>query len=280
MKDKNTAAFLALFFGVFGVHRFYLNQRFYGAIYFFLFFIGMVALFEEESPLILLPVLLGFIDTVLFFVMPKEDFDERYNLEASTRRQRRRSRAQRRREDSDSNLDNAHFYKGRAIKKFRQQRYEEAIEDFLAALDIKYDDAPTHFNLACCYSLLEEAGQSFFHLNKAVELGFDRFEKIHEHHALAFVREQPEFETFVYNNYKMPSNLPAPKANFLEQIPVEQLEEEATDESTEDEEAITDNKKIDWFDELIQLGELRDKGILTEDEFSKQKKRIMRDNEQ
>ncbi len=277
MKDKNTAAFLALFFGVFGVHRFYLNQRFYGAIYFFLFFIGMIALVEEESPLILLPVLLGFIDTVLFFVMPKEDFDERYNLEEDSRRQHRRSRSQRRRETTDNNLDNAHFYKGRAIKKFRQQEYEAAIDDFLAALDINYDDAPTHFNLACCYSLLGEAGQSFFHLNKAVEMGFDRFEKIHEHHALDFLRQQPEFDSFIYNNYKLPANLPAPQENFLDQKPVE--DEFVAPQSEGQAEADDDDKHIDWFEELIQLGELRDKGILTEDEFYKQKKRIMRDNQ-
>lgn len=273
MKDKNTAAFLALFFGVFGVHRFYLNQRFYGVIYFFLFFVGMAALFDGEGvPLILLPVLLGFIDTVLFFVMPREEFDERYNTERVSRRQRRRNRANREQQETNRQVDNAHFYKGRAIKKFRSRDYEGAIDDFMAALDVNYEDAPVHFNLACCYSLLKEGGQAFFHLNKAVEFGFDRFEKIHEHHALAFLRAQPEFDAFVYNGYKLPANLPAPQESLLDHKPLSQPEAIPVDLVKHEENG---NVK-DWFEQLVQLGELRDKGILTEDEFSRQKQRILK----
>mgnify|MGYP002626130972 CR=1 FL=1 len=81
MKNKNVAGLLALFFGIFGTHRFYLGQRGIGILYILAFFLGMMITVasDGEAPFIMAPAVISFIDAVLFFSMPKADFDERYN---------------------------------------------------------------------------------------------------------------------------------------------------------------------------------------------------------
>ncbi|HFC00450.1 MAG TPA: TM2 domain-containing protein, partial [Phaeodactylibacter sp.] len=79
MKKKGTTALLALMFGLFGVHRFYLGQRLKGFLQVILFMITMIITIEEDAPVIFIPAIIGFIDAVLFYVMPEEEFDEKYN---------------------------------------------------------------------------------------------------------------------------------------------------------------------------------------------------------
>ena len=67
MKNKNTAGILALIFGWFGAHRFYLGQTGLGVMYILLNFIFFI------------PFLLGLIDAISFFTMSEEEFDFRYN---------------------------------------------------------------------------------------------------------------------------------------------------------------------------------------------------------
>ena len=79
MKKKIVAAFLALFAGMFGVHRFYLQRWWHGVMYLSLFFVTVIISAKEHAPAVLIPIVLGLIDALLFFVMPQEDFDEKYN---------------------------------------------------------------------------------------------------------------------------------------------------------------------------------------------------------
>ena len=219
MKDKNTAAILALFVGVFGVHRFYLRQPGLGILYIFLmFFLGFSAL-------------LGFIDFIVLLSMSDEEFNAKYNkdyfrydnrrIRGTTDFDRRRSsRRERRYEEEDypsdvirkypqqtrskpqpRNKSNPHKQSG--IRRYRSYDYEGAIEDFKKALSVIPDDMATHFNIACAYSLLEEKEKAFFHLSKAVQHGFSDFEKINTHDALAFLRIQDEFDNFVDNGYRL-----------------------------------------------------------------------------
>ena len=63
---------LALLFGTFGLHRFYLGERVKGFLHLGLFFMMMVATIEENAPFIFIPAIIGFIDSVLFFVQPTD----------------------------------------------------------------------------------------------------------------------------------------------------------------------------------------------------------------
>jgi len=66
MKDKTTAAVLAFFLGGFGVHRFYLGQTGLGFLY--LIFCWTF-----------IPLIISFIDFIVFLTMSKEAFDAKYN---------------------------------------------------------------------------------------------------------------------------------------------------------------------------------------------------------
>lgn len=67
MKSKTTAAFLALFFGHIGVHRFYLGQTLYGVLY--LLFCWTF-----------IPSTIALIDFIIFLAMSKEKFNLKYNI--------------------------------------------------------------------------------------------------------------------------------------------------------------------------------------------------------
>jgi DNA polymerase III subunit epsilon len=71
MKSKTTAAFLALFLGHIGVHRFYLGQTLYGVLY--LLFCWTF-----------IPSTIAIIDFILFITMSHKKFNLKYNINNQT----------------------------------------------------------------------------------------------------------------------------------------------------------------------------------------------------
>ncbi|MCO6481097.1 MAG: NINE protein [Phaeodactylibacter sp.] len=259
MKNKIVAGILALLFGLFGVHRFYLGQRFLGIIYFSFAMFGIFMAVEEGAPIIVAPAILGLIDSILLFAMPREDFDDKYNAKRR-RRSHRRDWQRYHGQSHRSPAPSLSAYKSSGIKNFRNYYFEEAAEDFEMALDFAPNDPTLHFNLACTYSMLEDAERGFFHLERAVELGFNKLDKIHQHDALALLRALPSFDAFVENGYRRPpASLPAPQANLLDEQP-------GSDEAS---------ATSDILNQIVELGKLRDKGILTEEEFAQQKRKLL-----
>ncbi len=272
MKDKNVAGILALFLGWLGIHRFYLGQGGLGVAY----------LIFSWTPVIWI---ISFIDAISFFMMDKENFDRKYNrrfmddfyLERDTDFDRRRARSQsrkyrreRRREErgeygrprprqmqsqKPQPRKKPNPYKKRGIEKYRDYDYDGAIEDFIKALEIDPTDIATHFNIACAYSLNEDTDKAFEHLDKAVALGFKDFQKLKEHDALAYIRIQDEFDKFEKNGFRL----------------VQTLQSSTEDEKEEDILSTTP----DLLDQLNKLGELKDKGLLTEEEFVSQKRKLL-----
>ncbi|MBR9920445.1 MAG: NINE protein [Bacteroidetes bacterium] len=275
MKDKNVSGFLALFFGWLGFHRFYLGQIGLGIIYCLLLGTGI-------------SFLLGLIDAVAFFVMDKDNFDIKYNRRFYDERRRRRdtdyvrrkreetdfnrgARAQRRRERDSSRELNRRTRKSRPVKKvnsyktsgkekYKDYDYKGAIVDFEKSLEVEPNDPAVHFNLACAYSLEENVQKSLQNLALAVANGFKDFTMIQEHDALAFVRIQSEFEAFVENKYRLPAK-------------AENKDPKKAEEATLEEDLLS--TQPDLLDQIKKLGELRDNGMLTEDEFAAQKKKLL-----
>lgn len=270
MKKKHVTGLLALFFGLWGVHRFYLGQRLLGILHFALGMFGLFMAIEEGIPLIILPAIIGFIDAILFFAMPRADFDRKYNKKTQGTHQRAsfgrhreiasRERASREPYSAEHNED-YHFerLKKSGIRNFRQRNYEAAIDDFEDALEIIPENPSLHFNLACTYSILKDADPAFYHLEEAVKQGFKPIEKIHKHDALTYLRALPKFEAFVDHDYQMPpAQLSAPKNEelILEASPQRQ-------------------SAPNILDQIIELGKLRDNGILTDEEFALQKQKLL-----
>jgi TM2 domain-containing membrane protein YozV len=286
MKDKNVAAILALFLGVFGIHRFYLNQTGLGILYCVLALTGVSAL-------------LGFIDALVFLTKDKDTFDLKYNRKYTdvrrryphdtdfdrrdrdfrrgyreerqerkdTRRQERSNVKQERRERRNTHHEQeraarrkpqrtvrptANPFRQEGVQKFKDFDYVGAIEAFERALEINPQDIAVHFNLACTYSLTENKKEALYHIDKAVAYGFKDFKRIREHDALAWLRIQDEFTDFAANNFKLTSSqtITPKEINLLETRP-------------------------DLLDQIKKLSELRNKGFLTEAEFAAQKRKLM-----
>lgn len=145
------------------------------------------------------------------------------------------------------------------IDKYKDYDYQGAIEEFKKALELDPNDISIHFNLACTYSLNEEADKAFEHLDRAVTLGFTDFKRIKEHDALAYLRIQDAFDEFELNGFRL-------KQAVLQKQT--QSKNQAVQEP-----AVEDHSPI--LDQLKKLDELRLKGLLTEEEFVTQKRKLM-----
>jgi TM2 domain-containing membrane protein YozV len=244
MKDKNIAGILALLLGGFGAHRFYLGQVGLGFFYLIFFWFPLIWI-------------IGLIDAIVLFAMDKAKFDVTYNKSfvKVTPRQYDAPRQQTRapqRQQPIAQPNAAEHLKNSGIRKFKDFDYENAIADFHKALKISPRDVAVHFNLACAYSLTENTDKALEHLDKAVGFGFNDFKRIKEHDALAYLRVQPQFEEFERNGFRLVQPLTAAQ------------------------EPVLDLNNDTLLEQLKRLGELRDRGLLTEEEFAIQKKKLMK----
>ncbi len=268
MRNKTAAGLFALFLGWAGVHRFYLGQVGLGVLYVFLtiFSFGIVTGF------------LGLIDAIIFFNMNEDDFDAKYNAQqgmvppiynrrlqqkgyppmAQPRQSRRAQAPPKMKRGTGRSVQNP--YKVNGIKKYKEFDLEGAIDDFSKGLEINPRDISLHFNLACAYSLTEQVDKAYIHLDRAVALGFTDFNKIKTHDDLAYVRIQERFDAFENNTYRLAIST-APENN-------EQKEEPISEEP-----AVQDDMLLA---QLKRLSELRDRGLLSEQEFSIEKRKLTR----
>lgn len=275
MRNKFVAALLAFFGGFAGLHKFYLRDPGAGVFYIFLSIMTAGAFGGAFS----VGALLGFIDGLRYLMMPPEEFDRKFNkkyrrssgrIEKRRRRQMdryERARPQQRKRKERAPVSNRrpkkrpqvrnNPFKKSGLRKYKEYEIEEAIEDFKKGLKIEPKDIALHFNLACAYSLLENKEEAFKHLDLAVDYGLADTERIMTHDDLAFLRIQPEFDDFKANGYQT-----SKKMN------VEEKKESAPQ---------SEAKPMDdlLLAQLNRLMELRKKGVLTESEFVRERKKIL-----
>ncbi len=259
MRDKNVAGILALFLGWVGIHRFYLGQVGLGILYAVFFWFPLIWL-------------VSLIDAIALFSMNQEKFDGKYNKGDSQTRQRQQPDFQRRRPTDferqqmrpqapptppKAQANRPNPYKQTGLDKFKDFDYAGAIEDFNKSLEIAPQDIATHFNLACAYSLVEDKEGALSHLDKAVQFGFKDFQKIKEHHALAYLRIQQDFEQFEENGFRLlPGNATGAGQGRASEKDLLAAEP-------------------DLLDRLKKLAQLREHGLLTEQEFQTEQRKLM-----
>ncbi|MBB4080111.1 tetratricopeptide (TPR) repeat protein [Lewinella aquimaris] len=311
MKDKTIAAILAFFGGIIGLQRFYLGQKGMGMAQVFFF---VLALSAGPSPftvmLISLALIFGIIDAISFLSMDPREFDLKYNESLAPtsasgnhrgnrqpyqkqrsmtdrerrfqERQRQRAEQERERERRDRERFNQQPVEqparaaksvrrdpGRSdretgVRHFREYEYEEAIAAFQRALEKNPRDVASHFNIACAYSVEEEADRAFYHLDRAVALGFDDFDRIRTHDSLAYLRIQRAFPDFANNQFRLSTPEPVRISNEEDPL-VAAPEQPANNGPVHDE----------LLEQLQRLATLREKGLLTEVEFTTQKRRLL-----
>ncbi len=213
MKNRMMAAFFSLVGGLIGLQFFYLGSVGVG-----IWILMMTFWFKWAK----ISLLIGVVKFLQFLFMSDDEFNKKYNKEYWKAERKRREdekigKSSRRHHDSASPPppqyeplrtasrppsappQNNETLKQSGIKKYQDFDIKNAIDDFGKALAIDPRDVSVHWNLACCYSLDEQAKKSFYHLEKAVEFGFRDYDKISTHEALAFLRVQPEFSDFLRN---------------------------------------------------------------------------------
>ncbi|HMS98679.1 MAG TPA: SHOCT domain-containing protein [Saprospiraceae bacterium] len=121
----------------------------------------------------------------------------------------------------------------------------EAIEKYIAATTYIDKSPNIKFKIARLYSLMKDGENSLKFLAKAINDGFDNFERIHEDKALEYLKSTPEFSSFVTNGYKIVT-----------------MENEQP-------------KNSNRIEDLEKISILFEKGLLTIEEFEAEKKRIL-----
>ena len=252
-KDKKKAVMLALFLGALGVHRFYLGQRRRAITYLIFGAIGLTTFISEgESWMLMIMVIIGFVDAVLLYSLSDAAFHQKFNAGGPEGEQPAHAKGVNAQGRAISSSP-VNRFKRSGVLHFRREEYEQAFADFKRALKQEPEDMAVHFNLACCYSLFGQTGEALQHLAKSVEYGFWNYDKIHEHPALENLRRSEAFRQFVRNDYRLVGALPSPSENLLETLP----------------------REGNILDQIASLGELKDRGVITEEEFIEQKKRLL-----
>ena len=270
-KNKITAAFLAFFTGFLGGHKLYLGET--GG------FIGMLILliisFRVNFPIVLIAAIM---QGVKLLNMPEQEFNRKYNrgfvptrngpLEARRNAQmtefeqlpdQAQSRRTIRKPSPQTNF-RANPYKNSGIKKYKDFDLQEAIVDFAKGIEISPNDVALHFNIACAYSLTEKKGLAYHHLSQAVLLGLKDVEKIMSHDDLAYVRIQPEFEAFKSCGFRV-------NPFKSEVTPSNQASQNGNSNGPMDDTLLS---------QLNTLSELRKRGVLSENEFNFERKKLLR----
>ncbi len=254
--------FLSLFLGFVGGQHFYLGRP----------VAGIVSILFAWT---YIPMIIGFFQAYHFYHSSDEAFDAVHNKEYVTKASKymqHRSGSPRinprhspvttapsmATDKAESMGARAGFdwnisrYRTEGVKHFRNSEIKEAMQCFRKALHFHYEDAVSHFNMAACYSILEQERKAYFHLSKAVEFGFKDTERIEQHPALAYLRGQESFESFRRDGYLLPGHRSANSPDLLEEIARER-------------------SKV-LLERIRALGSLRDEGLLTEEEFEEQKR--------
>ncbi|MFC2106870.1 tetratricopeptide repeat protein [Bacteroidota bacterium] len=130
-------------------------------------------------------------------------------------------------------------------KYFEKGKYEEAINKYLRVTELPGISPNTHFKLAKIYAIKENKELSIKHLNTAFEQGFKSYSRLQDGD-FCYLRNQPEYKRFVENGYKLVTENNAKKTGSLEKM-----------------------------DALEKLSKLHKDGVLTDEEFQKQKTIIL-----
>jgi tetratricopeptide (TPR) repeat protein len=203
-------------------------------------------------------LILGLLDAVLLLAMPKAEFDYKYN---GGKKQQSVNPYQRAKKENYTLYRTPAKVQGdssiaRGIEFYKKEAYAEAILSFKRALEEDPDSAAAHFNLACCYAILQNAEDSYPHLALAVELGFNDFDRIQNHEALSFLRRRDDFKAFQQNGYRV----------------VQQLSPGTAPDTLE----LRSESRESVLDQLEHLGEKLERGELSRDEFDAEKKKLLR----
>lgn len=188
MKKKNIAAILAIFFGAFGAHKFYLNKFSAGLIRMLLFFMCIINGYDFGEQILFM---VGIVEGILLLISTTEAFNQKYNNNNPIENKRPWGK------QTPTVIPKSNPYIKTGNEKYKEFDYPGALEEYTKALTLNPTDKVIHFNMSCAFSQVEDTDKSIYHLSKAVENGYNDLETIKNKDDLAFLRVQPAFQDFL-----------------------------------------------------------------------------------
>jgi tetratricopeptide (TPR) repeat protein len=91
--------------------------------------------------------------------------------------------------------------KKNGLLKLKEYDLDDALEEFMIALETEPQDPEIYFHMACAYSIQEKTEEGFESLRKAVKYKLANTEMILNHDMLAFLRMHPAFEDFLHSGF-------------------------------------------------------------------------------
>ena len=257
---RRMAIAFAIFLGYVGVHRFTLGQWHVGLLFVFLFVVsnamGLWAPGFEGLPWATLAAGVGYYEAYRFYKMTDEEFAERYleEVEDSPPLPSRYLTGTPAPHPRVMNAKAKRKLLAQAAEQFEAYDYRAAAELYEEALDLDLADGESRVLAARCYSLLEREGPAYQHLRRAVQLRATNLQLVDEDAGFAWLRTRDDFRERRRAGFASPRVSSEP-ADAPPALP-EQSE--------------------NVLDRLEQLGRLRSRGLLDDDEFAREKRRLLR----
>ncbi|MFK8057507.1 MAG: NINE protein [Saprospiraceae bacterium] len=244
----------AITLGWCGVHRFIMGQWQWGLAHIFMFVATMAIFDGEMTPWTTLSAFVAYYTAFRWWRMSNEEFADEYlepvEEEVGGKYLKGTSTA------------HPKVISGKARRKilasaktlYEQFDYQGAAELYEDALDMDLADGDSRVLAARCYSLLEDAEASYRHLRRAVLLKANNLDIITKDEGFAWLRMQVDYVRRRRAGY----------------APVEPIVEKATAPPA------LPPRQDNILERLEKLGELKERGLLDDDEFLREKKRLLR----
>lgn len=189
-----------------------------------------------------IPALIGLIEGIILLTMSDAEFYNKYNIQedAQSYNSMQTSGGQNSNAIIQELLNKSTFY-------YNSGDYDASLSLLKRAAALQPYNNLTYYNMACIYSLKKDIENCLKSLQTAIGYGYANFHKIGVEKDFEWIRTQPEYELFVKNGYQLSNDVTEIKAH---------------------------NKNLD-LEQIEKLSVLKEKGILSEEEFIEQKKRLL-----
>ena len=268
------ATLFALAFGWIGVHRFTLGQWHYGLAHIFLFIVSMAVADDllgwDITPWMTLSAAIGYYDAYRWWRMSDEAFADKYlelNEEPDGKPVTSKPVAGKYLNGTVAPHPRVLSAKARravlasAKTAYEAYDYETAAEHYEQALDLDLHDGESRVLAARAYTLLEDRDGAYRHLAKAVQLRATNLDLVDADPDFAWLRTQPDFAARRRAGYLVPERAPwslNPQSAVTPEAPA------------------LPSPGANVLDDLERLAALRERGVLDETEFAREKARLLR----
>ena len=189
-----------------------------------------------------IPAIIALIEGIVLLTMSDQEFNAKYNISENGQGYSTMQTVGGQNANAvvQELLNKSTFY-------YNSGDYEASVSILKRVAALQPYNNLTYYNIACMYSLTKDSGNCLRSLQTAIGYGYSNFPKLSVDKDLEWMRKQPEYELFVKNGYQLISDIAEHSVN---------------------------NKNLD-LEQIEKLSILKEKGVLSEEEFIEQKKRLL-----